>query len=57
MNNEPRLRPVTMQDAELILEWVNDPLDRANSYSSEPITLDEHLAWLKRSLSNPEVYL
>lgn len=57
MNNKPRLRPVTIQDAELILEWVNDPLDRANSYSSEPITLDEHLAWLERSLSNPEVHL
>ena len=56
-NQKARLRPVEMQDAELILEWVNDPLDRANSYSSDFITLEEHLSWMKRSLADPNIYL
>ena len=54
---ELSLRPVTMDDAELILEWVNDPLDRANSFSSELITLREHLAWLEASLGDPDKFL
>ncbi len=41
----------------MILEWVNDPLDRANSYNSDPIGLEEHLAWMERSLADPGVHL
>lgn len=51
------LRPVKMCDAALLLEWVNDPEDRANSFSSDQITFDEHTKWLKRSLSDPNVRL
>lgn len=57
LNNEARLRPADMGDAGLILEWVNDPLDRANSYCSDPITPEEHMAWMERSLADPGVRL
>ncbi|WP_220149568.1 GNAT family N-acetyltransferase [Paraeggerthella sp.] len=57
MSERDYLRPATMDDAELILRWVNDPLDRANSFSSEEITLEEHLRWLSESLEDPARYL
>lgn len=51
------LRSVEMSDADLILEWVNDPMDRANSFSSDPITLKEHIAWLESALQNSSMRL
>ncbi len=56
-NTKAYLREATMDDAELILKWVNDPLDRANSRSSEPISRDEHLMWMEDSLADPNIYL
>ncbi len=42
-----------MDDADTILEWVNDPLDRANSFDSRMIDREEHLAWMQDSLADP----
>lgn len=55
--NECLLRPATIDDAKMILDWVNDPLDRANSFSSEEITYEEHMAWFTRALKDPTKYL
>lgn len=46
-----RLRPASMDDADLLLDWRNDPLTRAMSFSAEPVPLADHLAWLARNLS------
>ncbi|MDB5888528.1 MAG: GCN5-like N-acetyltransferase, partial [Rhodocyclales bacterium] len=47
------LRPATLQDAALLLDWRNDPLTRLSSHSADEIPLDEHLAWLNRILGDP----
>lgn len=51
------LKDVEMSDADLILDWVNDPLDRANSFSSDLITREEHIAWLEKALVDPSMRL
>lgn len=46
-------RPATMDDARLLWEWRNDSLARAMSASSEPVAWEDHLAWLRHSLADP----
>ncbi len=47
------LREATLDDAELLLDWRNDPETRAASFTLEPVPLDKHLAWLKKTLRGP----
>lgn len=47
------LRPATLQDAELLLAWRNDPQTRQSSHNSDEISLATHLVWLDASLANP----
>lgn len=47
------VRPVTAADADLLLEWTNDPLTRAASFHPEPIDRFGHLRWLAARLSSP----
>lgn len=47
------LRPVRSEDRYLIWKWANDPAARANSFSSEPIPWEQHLAWFERRLADP----
>ena len=35
-----KLRPATIEDAEMILEWRNYAVTRANSFTKEIITLE-----------------
>jgi UDP-2,4-diacetamido-2,4,6-trideoxy-beta-L-altropyranose hydrolase len=49
---ELHLRMVTMEDAECLHAWANDPVTRAASFSEAPITWDTHLTWLRGCLSN-----
>ena len=51
------LREVALKDADLILEWINDPLDRENSINQKPILYDEHIEWLKNALKDNNKYL
>lgn len=48
------LRPATLADSTLLLEWRNDPLTRAMSISTDEVHLAAHEAWLARSLDNPD---
>lgn len=48
------LRPVTIKDAEMLLEWRNEPGTRNASHSASEITRGEHVAWLKKALSNSQ---
>jgi RimJ/RimL family protein N-acetyltransferase len=48
------LRPATLRDADLLLQWRNDPATRAASHSTAAVDRDEHLAWLRESLASAE---
>jgi len=47
------IRPAGMSDAELLLEWRNDPLMRAMARSAEVIERQTHVAWLSQRLARP----
>ncbi len=49
-----RLRPATAEDARLLFDWRNEPLTRAMSVSTEPVTWEAHLQWLSARLARPE---
>ena len=53
------LRKATEADAEILFRWRNEPETRANSFHTEPIPYEEHVAWLKAALCNPaqEIYI
>lgn len=46
-----------MDDAKVVLDWRNDELTRANSFSKDIIDLDSHLNWYKRKLDDDSCYL
>lgn len=48
-----RFRQATLDDAELLWRWANDPATRANSFQSDPIPYPDHIRWLTAKLSNP----
>ena len=52
MKKEITLRPASMEDAETLLEWRNDPDTRKASHSTEEIDKAEHFSWFSRTLSN-----
>lgn len=53
------LRKAAETDAEMLFHWRNEPETRANSFHTEPISYEEHVAWLTAALSNPaqEIYI
>ena len=48
-----QIRRCTESDAGDLFLLANDPLVRRNSFSTEPIAWETHVAWLKSTLSNP----
>lgn len=48
-----KLRPATIEDAQILFDWRNDPLTRESSISTDPVAWDDHVRWLEASLSNP----
>ncbi|MFN4288897.1 MAG: GNAT family N-acetyltransferase [Brevundimonas sp.] len=48
-----KLRAATLDDAERLLEWRNDPLTREASVNMDPVPLEAHVGWLTASLQNP----
>ena len=53
MSDRMRLRPVTIEDTDLLLVWRNDLQTRMASHITEEIKRDIHVSWLTRSLDNP----
>ena len=49
-----KVRPATIQDAELLFGWRNDPQTRANSINTGDAPWEGHLHWLRASLKNPD---
>lgn len=48
------LRPASMNDAQRLFDWRNDPETRANSLNSDVLAWEDHIAWLQRVLANPD---
>lgn len=48
------LRPVCWRDGRLLLEWAQDPVVRQASFSSRPVSEEEHWPWLRAKLMDPE---
>ena len=48
----PLARDATESDAELLLDWRNDPQTRVGSRSTEPIAFEQHLTWLRGVLAS-----
>lgn len=53
MSETITLRLATIQDAELLLEWRNDPETRKASHNTAEVGRDEHVSWLSKTLDNP----
>jgi len=51
--NKVQLRPATMNDAELILEWQQDPSTRQYARNISVPTREEHFKWMFEKLSDP----
>jgi len=52
-----RLRPARAEDCRIVWEWANDPLVRSQSFASDPIPWESHVAWFKRALRDPDMRL
>jgi len=48
-----KLRAATLDDAQLLFDWRNDPVTRAMSVSRDPVDWEGHLAWFKSALASP----
>jgi UDP-2,4-diacetamido-2,4,6-trideoxy-beta-L-altropyranose hydrolase len=51
------LRPISMDDAQHLFDWANDPLTRQNSFNSEPILWASHVEWLQKKLTDSSARL
>lgn len=47
------VRPVSLVDEDLLLDWVNDPETRRSSFDSKRIDPLTHHSWMKKKLSSP----
>jgi RimJ/RimL family protein N-acetyltransferase len=54
MVSSPIARDAVEPDAELLLEWRNDPQTRVVSRSTGVITLERHLEWLRGALASAD---
>lgn len=51
---EFEFRLATLDDADRLFAWRNDPLTRAASHDDGPLEVQSHLAWLKQTLQAPD---
>ena len=48
------LRPSTIEDADILLEWRNDPETRKASHNTTKVERSNHVSWLSGTLTNPD---
>jgi len=51
-----RLRPVRLEDCQLLWQWSNEPVVRSASFNTQPIAWEEHIEWFNSKLNNPAWY-
>ena len=54
MNNTITLRPATIKDADILLEWRNDIETRRASHNTNEVQRIDHIVWLSKTLANPD---
>lgn len=52
MGDKLVLRVASLQDADLLLAWRNDPKTRAASHSGDEVTRAGHISWLTMALAD-----
>ncbi|MCP9787674.1 UDP-2,4-diacetamido-2,4,6-trideoxy-beta-L-altropyranose hydrolase [Cyanobium sp. Maggiore-St4-Cus] len=52
-----RLRPTIMADEDLYYRWANDSDVRRQSFSSDPIPLEQHQSWFRGRMHSPNAIL
>ena len=57
MAKKVTLRKADINDAEILLEWRNDPDTIKNSVTQEKVSFFGHLAWLYRTINDPSIEL
>jgi len=50
---EIKIRKAKINDCKDVFNWRNDELTRKVSFSSDPVSYDDHLRWFNDSLSDP----
>ncbi len=48
-----KIRPITPDDSEAILEWRNDPQTRAMSRNHDAVSLENHERWFQKAIVDP----
>ncbi len=51
------LRRATIEDAEDVLRWRNDPTTRENSFTKDEIDLESHLKWFEKKLGQENCFM
>lgn len=51
------VRKATREDINILFEWTNDPITRAESFNQNKIEYNEHVQWLDRKLSDPNALI
>ncbi len=51
-NEKLWIRSAKSKDCEMIFKWVNDPENRASSFSSDPIKWERHTDWFEKKLND-----
>lgn len=51
------LRQANSEDMLFLFDLANDPSSRANSFSTQPISLEEHERWFASKLAEPNSYI
>lgn len=47
------LRKVNASDLQTTFQWGNDPESRAQSFNSNPISIEQHTSWFNRKIADP----
>lgn len=50
----PKARPATIEDAQMLLDWRNEPSTRSASRNKDEISWPEHISWLSKTLARED---
>ena len=54
VKNSIQLRPATIEDADVLLKWRNDPEVRKFCHTTEIIEIENHISWLNKVLNDKD---
>ena len=54
MNKALHLRKITLGDSEVLLNWRNDSVTRRNSHTPSSVDVDEHQAYLNKTINSSQ---